>query len=310
MLLSDSIIKTAKQANLIEFMLTYHPDRVMDYYGIRDIKHDSLVLYPDSFCRYSTGEVQDSIYYLEHYQGYRWRDAVLRLKRFSESHPEKSPAARRFYGKRKESYFYKPIQTDHIGLIRKYLYHERGIGFSTIDNLIEQKKIYAATAPGYGVDYVCFSNFQNGFYSLRNISSVGMPKLLFTKESGGFWWFTMNSPRLPDDPFERLACPRPVYAEDIPIFVFESPIDAISFYEFYEEPGIYAAMGGLKDTALSNILSSFPYYGEDCKLHFDRQVILAVDRDGAGDRFSQKHDNYERIKPTRKDWNEDLTSSS
>ena len=94
---------------------------------------------------------------------------------------------------------------------------------------------------------------------------------------------------------------------DIPVFVFESPIDAISFYELYEEPVIYAAMGGLKDTALSNILSSFPYYGEDCKLHFDRQIMLAVDRDGAGDRFSEKYGNYERIKPAGKDWNEDIT---
>lgn len=307
MLLSDSTIKAAKSADLIEFMLTYHPDRVMDYYGIRDINHDSLVLYPDSYCRYSTGEVQDSIYYLEHYQGYRWRDAVLRLKKFSESHPEKSLTVHRFYGKKKESHFYKPIQTENINQIRKYLHHERGISLSTIDKLIEQKKIYAATAPGYGADYVCFSNSQDGFYSLRNISDKGMAKLLFTKEPGGFWWFTTETAGQPDDLFERLVCPMPVYPDDIPIFVFESPIDAISFYELYEETGIYAAMGGLKDTALSNILSSFPYYGKDYKLHFDRQVILAVDRDGAGNRFSEKHGNYERIKPTGKDWNEDIT---
>lgn len=307
MLLSDSTIKAAKSADLIDFMLTYHPDRIMDYYGIRDINHDSLVLYPDSFCRYSTGEVQDSIYYLEHYQGYHWRDAVLKLKKFSESHPEKSTTVHRFYGKKKKSHFYKPIQTDRIELIREYLHHERGISLSTIDTLIRQKKIYAATAPGYGSDYVCFSNHQDSFYSLRNISGEGMAKLLFTKEPGLFWWFTMETARQPDDLFERLACFMPVYPDYIPIFVFESPIDAISFYELYEEPGIYAAMGGLKDTALSNIRSSFPYYGEDCKLHFDRQVILAVDKDGAGDRFSEKHSNYERIKPAGKDWNEDIT---
>ncbi len=307
MLLSDNTIKAAKKADLIDFMLTYHPDRVMDYYGIRDINHDSLVLYPDSYCRYSTGQVQDSIYYLEHYQGYHWRDAVLKLAKFSNCHPEKSITAHRFYEKKKESHFYKPIQTDRIGLIREYLYHERGISLSIIYTLIRQKKIFAATAPGYGADYVCFSNHQDGFYSLRNISDEGMSKLLFTKEPGGFWWFTTETPRQPDNQFERLACPMPVYPEDILIFVFESPIDAISFYELYEEPGIYAAMGGLKDTALSNIESSFPYYGEDYKLHFDRQVILAVDRDGAGDRFSEKHGNYERIKPTGKDWNEDIT---
>lgn len=307
MLLSDSTIKAAKSADLIDFMLTYHPEHIIDYYGIRDINHDSLVLYPDSYCRYSTGEVQDNIYYLVNYQGYGWRDAVLKLAKFSDCHPKNPPTARRFYGKKKDSYFYKPIQTDRIELIRDYLHHERGISLSTIDKLIEQKKIYAATAPSYGADYVCFSNLQDGFYSLRNISGEGMPKLLFTKEPGGFWWFTTEIARLPDDLFQSLACPTPVYSMDIPVFVFESPIDAISFYELYEEPGIYAAMGGLKDTALSNILSSFPYYGKDYKLHFDRQVILAVDRDGAGEKFSEKHSNYERIKSTGKDWNEDIT---
>lgn len=306
MLLSDSTIQAAKDADLIEFMLTYHPDRVMDYYGIRDINHDSLVLYPDSFCRYSTGEVQDSIYYLEHYQGYRWRDAVLKLQKFSEYHPEQSPTARRFYGKKKESHFYKPAQTEHINLIREYLHHERGISLSTIDTLIQQEKIYAATAPGYGADYVCFSNTQDGFYSLRNISGEGMSKLLFTKQPGGFWWFTMDSPRLPDNVFERLACPTPVYPDDIPVFVFESPIDAISFYELYEEPGIYCAMCGLKDITLENIRRSFPYHNEDYKLCFDRNIILAVDRDRAGDRFAEKHNNHKRIKSTGKDWNEDL----
>ena len=148
MLLSDSTIQAAKSADLIDFMLTYHPDRVTNYYGIRDINHDSLVLYPDSYCRYSIGEVQDSISYLVNYQGYRWRDAVLRLKKFSESHPEKSTTVHRFHGKKKESHFYKPIQTDHIKLIREYLHHERGISLSTIDKLIGQKKIYAASAPG------------------------------------------------------------------------------------------------------------------------------------------------------------------
>lgn len=292
MLLSDGTIKAAKDANLIEFMLTYHPDRVMDYYGIRDINHDSLVLYPDSFCRYSTGEVQDSIYYLEHYQGYRWRDAVLRLKKFSEYHPEQSPIARRFYGKKKESHFYKPIQTEHIDLVREYLHHKREISLSTIDTLIRQNKIYAATAPGYGEDYVCFSNHQDGFYSLRNISGEGMSKLLFTKEPRGFWWFTMETAHKPDTPSDKPACMESVYPMDIPAFIFESPIDAISFYELYEEPGIYCAMCGLKDITLEKIRLSFPYCDKNYKLCFDRNLILAVDRDGAGDRFAEKHNNY------------------
>ena len=71
--LSQTDIDLAKSADLIEYMLTVHPDRVVKRYDVRDIDHDSLVLYHDSYCRYSTNEVNDNIAYLTRYQGYAWR---------------------------------------------------------------------------------------------------------------------------------------------------------------------------------------------------------------------------------------------
>ena len=85
--LSQTDIDLAKSADLIEYMLTVHPDRVVKRYDVRDIDHDSLVLYHDSYCRYSTNEVNDNIAYLTRYQGYAWRDAVLSLKRFYLNNP-------------------------------------------------------------------------------------------------------------------------------------------------------------------------------------------------------------------------------
>ena len=46
--LSQTDIDLAKSADLIEYMLTVHPDRVVKRYDVRDIDHDSLVLYHDS----------------------------------------------------------------------------------------------------------------------------------------------------------------------------------------------------------------------------------------------------------------------
>ena len=85
--LSQTDIDLAKSADLIEYMLTVHPDRVVKRYDVRDIDHDSLVLYHDSYCRYPTNEVNDNIAYLTRYQGYAWRDAVLSLKRFYLNNP-------------------------------------------------------------------------------------------------------------------------------------------------------------------------------------------------------------------------------
>ncbi|QQQ98760.1 MULTISPECIES: hypothetical protein [Bacteria] len=135
--LKQDIIDQAKSANLIDYMLIHHPDRVFTNYGIRDSEHDSLVLYPDSYCRYSTGEVQDSIHYLEYYQGYRWRDAVLELAAFAKGNHDKpgTPAFDTGFRKKTERFF-RPVETNHIELITDYLHDERGISIDTIQNLI------------------------------------------------------------------------------------------------------------------------------------------------------------------------------
>ena len=188
--LPQDIIDHAKSANLIDYMLINHPDKVFTNYGVRDSEHDSLVLYPDSYCRYSTGEVQDSIYYLEHYQGYRWRDAVLELSAFAKENYDKPGTTAFDFGRRKIGRFFRPVETDHIELITDYLHNERGISIDTVQNLIKIGKLYPATASGLGENFACFANESMEFYSLRNISSDGLPKLQYTKNSGGFWWFS------------------------------------------------------------------------------------------------------------------------
>lgn len=305
--LQQDVISQAKSANLIDYMLTYHPDNVINWYGIRDKQHDSLVLYPDSFCRYSTMEVQDNIYYLEHYQGYRWRDAVLDLAAFSKQNLGKpgTPAFDSSYCKRKTRFF-APVATNHIEMITEYLHIERGISLETIHKLIQHKKIYPATASGFGDDYVCFANEDSQFYSLRNISSIGMPKLLFSKNPGDFWWFSSLTFEKTNDfyvCYERLVNPFP---EDLPLYICEAPIDAISLYEITKKPAIYVAMAGLKYSAALNAIHEFAYYKSGDTFNH-RKVIFAVDNDKAGDQFISALENkYDFISPTLKDWNLDL----
>lgn len=126
--LSQTDIDLAKSADLIEYMLTVHPDRVVKRYDVRDIDHDSLVLYHDSYCRYSTNEVNDNIAYLTRYQGYSWRDAVLSLKRFYldnpsdyeyEPHPYQTGQPKKSNGVDDISKsFYQPVATNRIDLIK------------------------------------------------------------------------------------------------------------------------------------------------------------------------------------------------
>lgn len=298
--LKQDIIDQAKSANLIDYMLIKHPDKVFTNYGVRDSEHDSLVLYPDSYCRYSTGEVQDSIYYLEHYQGYRWRDAVLELAEFSKENYDEPGTPIFHSGFKKPGRFFRPVETDHIELITDYLHSERGISIDTVQNLIKIGKLYPATASGLGENFACFANETMEFYSLRNISSDGLPKLQYTKNSGGFWWF---SPLEFVDSFYRTDVS---YPADMPLYLCESPIDAISLYELIPEHAIYAAMNGLKPNVALNIIQEFSTC-RDGDSENQRKTVIATDNDNPGNKFTEHFPaDFERQQPCLKDWNEDL----
>lgn len=311
--LSQTDIDLAKSADLIEYMLTVHPDRVVKRYDVRDIDHDSLVLYHDSYCRYSTNEVNDNIAYLTRYQGYSWRDAVLSLKRFYLDNPsdyEYEPHSYRT-GSPKNSNgvddisksFYQPVSTNRIDLIKDYLHNQRGISEFVLDVLIKKELLYAATARGFGTDYACFASASEDFYSLRNISETGTQKLLFTKLPNRFWSFTSEYFCEPISDAKKWHLVYEMIPEEFPIFVCESPIDAISLYELTHKSGIYTALGALKANTLDWIIQINQIYHAGLRLK--RKVFLAVDNDAAGDRFC-KDFSYPRIKPQGKDWNEDL----
>ena len=298
--LPQDIIDHAKSANLIDYMLINHPDKVFTNYGVRDSEHDSLVLYPDSYCRYSTGEVQDSIYYLEHYQGYRWRDAVLELSAFAKENYDKPGTTALDFGRRKIGRFFRPVETDHIELITDYLHNERGISIDTVQNLIKIGKLYPATASGLGENFACFANESMEFYSLRNISSDGLPKLQYTKNSGGFWWFS------PLEFMDSSKCTDSLFPVTMPLYLCESPIDAISLYELTQENAIYAAMNGLKPNVALNIIQEFSTY-RDGDSQNRRKIVIATDNDEPGNKFMQNFPaDFERQQPCLKDWNEDL----
>lgn len=309
--MSEDIIVTAKRANLIDYMLTYHPDAVINRYGIRDREHDSLVLFPHSYCRFSTGEANDGIAYLEEYQDYRWRDAVISLSEFYKENYGKlgTPAFDSGYRKTGRT-FYRPVPTDHVGLITDYLHNKRGISLDTISRLIKLNKIYPATASGFGNDYVCFVNQDADFYILRNISTEGMPKLQFAKSPRCYWFFTTIELNSLDNLVAFVDQAANPYPTHFPLYICESPIDAISLYEITKAPGIYATMGGLKLTTATNMVSNFKDQGMG---RYKRKTYIAVDNDPAGIQFANSFPveiPHEVMTPKSKDWNAELLSTS
>ncbi len=170
--------------------------------------------------------------------------------------------------------------------------------------------VYAAHPEKYGSTYACFANPEKDFYVLRNTSEDGVQKLCYTKEPYGYWFFSTLYVVDPDDP-EALAHEFEL-EEDLPIFITEAPIDAISLYELTYSGGIYVALGGLKERAAEAAVKDFI---KPVHYRYPRRVVIAVDNDKAGNEFEKDFENemesglgftVERMKPAGKDWNEDL----
>ncbi len=94
------------------------------------------------------------------------------------------------------------------------------------------------------------------------------------------------------------------------IALFESPIDAISYYELYRPTDIrLQSMSGLKDRTAVKAIKDLML---DCRARNIKaeKVILAVDNDKAGKEFTERWEKYlspvETHTPKFKDWNMDL----
>ncbi len=93
------------------------------------------------------------------------------------------------------------------------------------------------------------------------------------------------------------------------IALFESPIDALSYYEMYRPTDIrLQSMSGLKDRTAATAIKDFL---RDCKEKNIKVegLILAVDNDKAGKEFTERWERLlhcENHVPKFKDWNMDL----
>ncbi|ANU28567.1 DUF3991 and TOPRIM domain-containing protein [Planococcus versutus] len=97
------------------------------------------------------------------------------------------------------------------------------------------------------------------------------------------------------------------------IALFESPIDALSYFELKRPENIrLLSMSGLKDQSTTTGIRDLI---KDCKERgaVVEQVIFAVDNDAAGEQFVERWSNYltnfEVDKPKNKDWNIDLVEA-
>ena len=159
------------------------------------------------------------------------------------------------------------------------------------------KKLYATAVPGVGRHYACFANADQNYYLLQNTKQSGSQKLIYTENPLGFWWFSSDTFLSINHVFSMMETNIETYEDDYPLFICESPLDAISLYELTKESGIYVALSSLDPKNLDYAVHSFP-----TENLMSRPVILALSQTPA----VCSNLPYQRILPMGNSWSEDL----
>lgn len=292
-------IESAKNADLIEFLLENYP-QLIEYdrrrKSYRHTEHDSLVINSEFWYRFSQSRGGDQISFLTEFCGMTFPEAVEALSNFSDISCVESDSQKSI--KRIDTVltdediidenFTPPSKKSHAKNVRNYLYN-RGIPFATSDMLIEQNRLYE----DYRRNCVFYCETQK-LCILRGTREEKWTKII--RAIPNSYWF-----------FKKGTNPTDIY-------ICESPIDCISVYECtHHKDGYYCAMAGLKNRTYLRIVRDLAL---DSEGNLCKNLKLAVDWDAAGQNFLDNEIDrtykFVALRPTDtetescKDWNDVL----
>ena len=261
-------IECAKNVNLIEFLTENYPHLI--YYdwkrkSYRHIDHDSLVINPEFWYRFSIGRGGDPISFLMEFCNKTFQEAVKELCLFSDISCTESKCDIQI--KREDIVltdediisedFCAPLRKSNANNVIRYL-QDRGISLNTINILLEQNLLYE-------------DHRKNCVFYRKN------PQMCILRGTGEEKWIKI----IREIPNTYWVFKVGENSKDI--FICESPIDAVSLYECLKgKDGYYCAMAGLKKRTYLRII-------EDLGLDDDgilcKNIKIAVDWDAAGANF-------------------------
>lgn len=275
----------AKGVNLVEYLFSYHPDLIRKAGRNRFVhpEHDSLVIMERGFFRHSNPDSRgDQIQFLIDFLGMSFQDAVRELCAHAGDFNMKLEE-HQLYRNAIDKPFCLPHPTeDTYKRVWAYLTVKRGIPPEIVQELFDNVLLYQDEEYGN-----CVFHYEGaGNYA----EIVGTSDIKFRRNAegcapGAYW-----------------VCGD---IDSKKIYVCESAIDAISLMALYRKhckgDALFASVGGLKDLSINNLRTRY------------ENVIIAVDRDEAGDYCYSKHNDLPRILPPDicgrngeklKDWND------
>lgn len=177
-----------------------------------------------------------------------------------------------------------PVPKNLTNVVR-YLTDTRKIDKALVDDLLTTGRLYADK-----FNNCCFPNEDNSFAALRGTH----PTKKYAVNTGSMDFFKVSNQEDKTKEYDK-------------IFLFESPIDLLSFRTLYpEQKGTFVSMNG--NSMIGRI--------EELKLDQYKEVVCGFDNDDQGKRFTQKiqnelmfnKDKIKVITPQAKDFNDDLVN--
>lgn len=250
----------------------------------RWMRYDSTVIYGNKWYRHSREVGGGPIQFMQHFYDMDFVDAIKYLLNGEEGakfvqtsrKPEPKPE------------FVLPKLSKNMHRTFAYLIQTRKIDADVVQHFVNEKKIFE-TAEHHNAVFCGYD--ENGEIKQMHLRSTISGSRFFQDVEGS----------------DKQYCFRHDGADN-EVYVFESPIDMLSYITLHKEnwqQHSYVCLGGVAVDALNNILKNHPEIDT---------VYLCVDNDTAGDKtvkrigeeLTERNIQWQRLLPENKDWNEDL----
>ena len=257
----------------------------------RWLRHDSVMINKNEWYRFSQNKGGHAIDFMKEFYGLSFAEAVKEL--LGEEGDSNNRTAKEDAGRQKVCPIplpglELPERNESCEIARKYLIEQRKLSEHLVDQIIEKGDIYESKAY-HNVVFVGRDKEQNPRYAAMR----GIDETRYRGEARG----------------SEKAYGFGHIGTDEKLFVFESPIDLLSYItavpEEWEKHS-YISLGGLSEKAMKQMYTEYPH------IH---SIYLCLDNDEPGNErcrqfvslIPEKLSVY-RLEPVKKDWNECLVA--
>lgn len=254
----------AKETNLIAFLQSEYPDMI-EYNTSKQewrVPNTNIKISETAYYDFDTGTGGDNIRFMTDIMQKSFFQAIDELAASDVDAVDLNDIKKKEYK--------KPVDANDDAKVIQYLLKRK------IDKSIIEKYIYEGLIYCDEQFNVVFYNYCQEFCILMSTYNDDW-KGIRSESVYGYWEVTNGN------------------CKDV--YIFESPVDALSYMTIYNRPGVYIAMGGLKKGTMEHIKQDYEGY----------RLYMCVDWDDAGNQFSKNYEEVDRITGTiGKDWNDEL----